>query len=117
VRVVEIRFGGNIAAPARPAMCCFAAAKPLLMTLLGGRLALKEKPRGKSPAAVVIRGYRSLDSLKAGGDVALAHDIRIYGFPPQRPNLNSHIDLNLLLPSYVLGQLVLEGKPSVRWEP
>jgi hypothetical protein len=58
------------------------------------------------------------DSVKAGGDVALARDITIDGFKTKlhanlNANLDSHIDLGLLIPSYVFAQPVLGGQASV----
>jgi hypothetical protein len=58
------------------------------------------------------------DSVKAGGDVALARDITIKGFTTSlkaniNANLNSHIDLGLVIPSYVFAQSVLGGQASV----
>src|SRR5271167_2298336 len=46
------------------------------------------------------------DAVKAGGDVALARDVTIHGFNTKlnvniNANLQSHIDLGLLIPSYV----------------
>src|SRR5271170_3995270 len=58
------------------------------------------------------------DSVRAGGDVALARDITIRGFTTNlsasiNANLNSRIDLGLLIPSYVFAQPVLGGQAAV----
>jgi hypothetical protein len=58
------------------------------------------------------------DSLKAGGDVALAREITIGHFTTSlhadiNASLSSHVDLGLLIPSYVFAQPVLGGQASV----
>jgi hypothetical protein len=58
------------------------------------------------------------DAVKAGGDVALSRDITIKGFTTKlnaniNANLNSHIDLGLLIPSYVFAQPILGGQATV----
>jgi hypothetical protein len=58
------------------------------------------------------------DSVKAGGDVALARDITIDGFKTKlhanlNADLNAHIDLGLLIPSYVFAQPVLGAQASI----
>jgi hypothetical protein len=58
------------------------------------------------------------DSVKAGGDVALAREVEIGRFTTTlhaniNANLDSHIDLGLLLPSYVFATPVLGGQAAV----
>jgi hypothetical protein len=58
------------------------------------------------------------DSVKAGGDVALAREITIGHFTTSlhadiNASLSSHVDLGLLIPSYVFAQPFLGGQASV----
>jgi hypothetical protein len=77
-----------------------------------GSLAAAPQQPGWSVA--VIDYY---DSVKAGGDVALARDITIKGFTANlraniNANLDSHIDLGLLIPSYTFEQRFLGGQAT-----
>jgi hypothetical protein len=80
--------------------------------LFGSLAAVPQQP-GWSVAAIDY-----YDSVKAGGDVALARDITIHGFTTNlhaniNANLDSHIDLGLLIPSYVFAQPILGGQAAV----
>jgi hypothetical protein len=69
-----------------------------------------------------LTGIDYYDSVKAGGDVALAREFEINRFNTNfkvnfnanfNANLDSHIDLGLLVPSYVFATPVLGGQAAV----
>ena len=81
--------------------------------LFGSLAAVPQQQPGWSVTAMEF-----YDSVKAGGDVALARDITIDGFKTKlhasiNADLDSHIDLGLFIPSYVFAQPVLGGQASI----